>query len=353
MRILLWHVHGSWTDAFVQGGHDYLLPTTVPGDPWGLGRAGRDWPERAVDVPADHLHDADIDCIVLQRPREVELCEQLLGVRPGRDVPAVFVEHNTPRVDVPNSLHVLADRSDIPVVHVSYFNDLFWECGRAPTTVIEHGIVDPGALYTGELPRMAAVINEPVRRWRVTGTDLLSRFGTAGPVDLFGIPDRAPVDPLVSASGVQHRGDLPSGQLHAALARRRLYVHPARWTSLGLSLIEAMHLAMPVLVLATTEAVRAVPPEAGAISTNVDELVATARVLLADPDEARRRGLLARRAALTHYGLALFLRRWDEVLDDVTRRAHGRLPALDPGARAHKVSAADTAAAAGPKGSPR
>ena len=24
MRILLWHVHGSWTTAFVQGPHDYL-----------------------------------------------------------------------------------------------------------------------------------------------------------------------------------------------------------------------------------------------------------------------------------------------------------------------------------------
>jgi len=28
MRILLWHVHGSWTTSFVQGGHDYLLPLT-------------------------------------------------------------------------------------------------------------------------------------------------------------------------------------------------------------------------------------------------------------------------------------------------------------------------------------
>ena len=49
---------------------------------------------------------------------------------------------------------------------------------------------------------------------------------------------------------------------HARCARpmRRCYVHPFRWTSLGLSLIEAMHLGMPVVALATTEVPDAVPP---------------------------------------------------------------------------------------------
>ena len=40
------------------------------------------------------------------------------------------------------------------------------------------------------------------------------------------------------------------------MARRRLYLHPVRWTSLGLSLLEAMHLGMPVVALATTEVPR-------------------------------------------------------------------------------------------------
>ena len=48
-----------------------------------------------------------------------------------------------------------------------------WDCGRAPTMVIEHGIPDPGHRYTGGIDRLAAVVNEPVRRWRVAGTDLL------------------------------------------------------------------------------------------------------------------------------------------------------------------------------------
>ena len=66
--------------------------------------------------------------------------------------------------------------------------------------------------------------------------------------------------------------DLPQDCLHDELARRRVYLHPIRWTSLGLSLLEAMHLAMPVVALATTEVAEAVPPEAGVVSTDVDVL---------------------------------------------------------------------------------
>ena len=56
-------------------------------------------------------------------------------------------------------------------------------------------------------------------------------------------------------------GDLPQDRLHTEMARRRVYLHPVRWTSLGLSLIEAMMLGMPVVALATTEAAVDVPAD--------------------------------------------------------------------------------------------
>jgi len=312
MNILVWHVHGGWMSSFVQGAHRYLLPAKAGEG----GRSGYDWPDAAEDTAPESLRDADVDIVVLQRLEELALTAELLGREPGRDIPAVFVEHNTPKGDVPSSVHPLADRSDIPVVHVTHFNDLFWDSGRAPTVVIEHGIVDPGPLYTGELAHLGVVINEPVRRWRVTGTDLIPAFAQVAPVDVFGIAGAELGDRLGLPDRVVHGGDLRPDQLHAALAARRAYLHPIRWTSLGLSLLEAMHLGMPVITLATTEAIRAVPPEAGAISTDVTELVAAARQLLDDPDEARRRGAVAREVALECYGLERFLRRWDEVLED-------------------------------------
>jgi glycosyltransferase involved in cell wall biosynthesis len=99
--------------------------------------------------------------------------------------------------------------------------------------------------------------------------------------------------------------------LYDAMAERRVYLHLNRWTSLGLSLIQAMMLGMPVVVLDTTEASRAVPPATGARSTDISELITATRALLADPDEALHRGLISRRAALDRYGMPRFLHDWD------------------------------------------
>lgn len=321
MRILLWHVHGSWTDAFVRGRHEYLLPVLPGGGAWGLGRAGRDWPASVREVDLATLDPDTVDAVVLQRPEEIDEVLRSLGRSPGVDLPAVFVEHNTPKGNFPNTRHPLADQDSIPVVHVTHFNRLAWDNGSAPTMVVEHGIPDPGQLYTGELPELGVVVNEPVRRGRVTGTDLLPGFASVAPLQVFGMKTEG----LAAATGIEasrltSRGDLKTRELHRELARCRVYVHPMRWTSLGLSLLEAMHLGMPVVVLATTEAPRAVPHEAGVVSADIDELLRWTARLVGNPEEARRRGLAAREAALERYGLGRFQDRWDELLADLRSR---------------------------------
>ncbi|MBN6055555.1 glycosyltransferase [Nonomuraea sp. RK-328] len=306
MRILLWHVHGAWTNAFVRGGHDYVLPLVPGRGPDGLGRADTyDWPPNAREVAWDRLRHEPLDVVVHQRPRDLELAREWLG----RDLPGVYVEHNTPAGDVPRTRHLLADRTDVTLVHVTHFNELYWDNGRAPTRVVEHGVPDPGHLYTGELPRAGVVVNEPVRRTRVAGTDLLPRFDAAVPLDLFGMK--------VSGLPYGTYEDLPQHLMHAELARRRVYLHPYRWTSLGLALIEAMTLGMPVVALAATEAVEAVPPEAGVISTRTNVLVEALREFAADPERAAQAGKAARAAALARYGLDRFLADWDRLLEEV------------------------------------
>jgi hypothetical protein len=310
VNILIWHVHGSWTTAFVQGGHRYLVPVLPDRGPLGRGRARTwQWPPSVEEVTPDELQRAEVDVVVLQRPEELDgLAEAWLGGRrPGRDVPAVYLEHNAPQGRIAGMRHPAADRSELTLVHVTHFNDLFWDSGRTPALVIEHGIVDPGYRYTGELERAAVVINEPARRGRVTGTDLLPRFARAAPIDLFGMQ-------VSALGGIE---DLPQHRLHDEIAKRRLYLHPVRWTSLGLSLLEAMHLGMPVVALATTEAIEAVPPTAGVLSTSVDVLCAAVRTLIDDPEQARQMGKAAREAACARYGLARFLADWDALLTEV------------------------------------
>jgi glycosyltransferase involved in cell wall biosynthesis len=156
------------------------------------------------------------------------------------------------------------------------------------------------------------VVNEPHRRGRTVGTDLLGRFTDLAPVDWFGMgADELP--------GARRMGDLPQDRMLTELARRRVYLHLTRWTSLGLSLLEAMHLGMPVVALGSTEVHEAVPPGAGVVSTDVDRLRAAARQYLNDPDAARAAGTTARAHARDRYGLDRFLGDWDRLMKEVVR----------------------------------
>jgi hypothetical protein len=306
MRILLWHVHGAWTTAFVHGDHEYVVPVLPDRGPDGRGLAQTyDWPDRVSELAPAALRDEAFDAVILQRPHELDrLAPEWLG---DRGTPTIYVEHNAPQGRIADMRHPAADRQDLVLVHVTHFNALFWDAGATPTRVIEHGIVDPGHRYTGELPRAAVVINEARRRARVTGTDLLDRFSEAAPLDLFGMD-------AASLGGIE---DLAQRDPHGEMARRRVYPHPIRWTSLGLSLLEAMHLGMPVVALGTTEAHEAVPADAGVVSTRVDLLAREMRRLIDDPDAARERGNAARTAALERYSLERFLADWDELLEEV------------------------------------
>jgi len=52
VRILAWHVHGSWMTSFVQGPHSYLVPVLPERGPHGLGRARTcPWPDTVAEVP--------------------------------------------------------------------------------------------------------------------------------------------------------------------------------------------------------------------------------------------------------------------------------------------------------------
>ena len=308
LRVFVWHVHGAYTTSLVHGPHEYLVPTLPDRGPDGLGRARTySWPDSAVEITPDEARHADVDVLIVQRPEELDhLAEQWLGRRPGHDVPTIVLEHNAPQGRINDMRHWAADRPDVQLVHVTHFNALFWDAGSTPTRVIEHGIVDPGHRYTGELARAAVVVNEPGRRARVTGTDLLPQLNGTVPLDLFGMKADA-------LGGM----DLPQARLHEEMARRRVYLHPVRWTSLGLSLLEAMHLGMPVVALATTEVTEAVPETAGVVSNRIDVLRAALADICRDPERAREMGHAARQAALGRYGLGRFLADWDTVLQEV------------------------------------
>lgn len=318
LNVLVWHVHGSWMTSFVQGGQQYLIPTDPDRGQWALGRCGRDWPDSAREIAPTDLTREQIDVVVLQRPEELDLVRQWLHAEPGVDLPAIYLEHNTPRGHACLTRHPLADRDDIPLVHVTDFNRLMWDNGRAPATVIPHGVIDPGHRYTGKLERAATIINEPARRGRITGTDLLAPLSQAAPIDVYGIDTDdlhesldAPVDRVCGA------GDHDQEQLHSELARRRVFVHIPRWTSLGLSVIEAMYLGMPIVALGTTEASASIPADAGVVSNDPEVLDEAIRMFVRERCFADLAGKAARHWAQANFGIDRFTAQWDRLLHEV------------------------------------
>lgn len=299
MRVLLWQLHGAWTNSFVRGRHHYLVIADEP----------QRWPEGVEQVRPDRIADSRPDVVIFQRPEELRCLPPLLGSELDA-VGKIYLEHNTPSGPAATTRHPAADREDLLLVHVTRFNRLMWDGGSTPAVVIPHGIPDPRYRYTGELERQVVVINEAARRGRAVGADLLPMLAEPAPIDLFGIDaDR------YSGPGVTPAGNLAPEELHAEMARRRVYLHTTRWTSLGLSLIEAMQLGMPVVALGTTEAPASIPPGTGVVSNDPGQLIDAVRLLIKNPELARATGQAARDHALERFGLGRFLADWDDALD--------------------------------------
>jgi glycosyltransferase involved in cell wall biosynthesis len=79
-----------------------------------------------------------------------------------------------------------------------------------------------------------------------------------------------------------------------------------------------MHLGLPVVGLATTEAVEAVPPDAGVLSNRLDVVERALDRFVSDREDARRTGARAREVALERFGIDRFLHDWDRLLEEVT-----------------------------------
>src|SRR5690606_3376856 len=95
--------------------------------------------------------------------------------------------------------------------------------------------------------------------------------------------------------------------------------HPIRYTSLGLAVIEAMMVGVPVVALATTEMPTVIDHgRSGFSDTNVEALVGHMHALLRDPALARELGEQGRRYALERFSIERFVRDWNAALSEVT-----------------------------------
>jgi glycosyl transferase family 1 len=308
LRILTWHVHGSYLYYLARLRHDLYVPAK-PGRPpgyVGLPPGGFPWPENLHEVAAEDVPRFDLD-LVLTQTHGQWLAERDAILSPAQlRLPRIHLEHDPPREHPVDQRHPVDD-PDALLVHVTPFNDLMWESGRTPTRVVEHGVVVPeGVRYTGELERGLVLVNDLPTRGRRVGADVFRRARGEVPLDLVGL--RSENEP----GGI---GEVSHDRLPAFQARYRFLFNPIRYTSLALAVCEAMMLGMPVVALATTEYATAVENGvSGYADTNVERLIERMRTLVDDPAEARRLGEGARRTALERFGIERFVRDWNDAL---------------------------------------
>lgn len=320
LRILTWHVHGNYLWYLSHVPHEIVLPVR-PGRPHGYGgRSGAfPWPATVREVPADRIAEVDVDVVVYQAHRHWLIDRHEVLSPRQRAVPQVVIEHDPPR-EVPTDTRHPVDDPHALIVHVTAFNELMWDCGATPTTVIEHGVVVPvGVRYLGHLARGITVVNGLAQRGRRLGADVFARAREQVPLDLVGM----------ESERLGGLGEVRPPDLAAVMAAYRFYFHPVRYTSLGLSLCEAMTIGVPVVGLATTELPTIIDDgRNGFVATDPDRLVDAMRALLDDPDLARAVGAAGRATAAERFSIGRFVRDWDRLM----RAVCGPVGLVSPGA---------------------
>lgn len=311
LKILIWHIHGSYLNTLARIDHDWYLPVK-PGRPEGYGGRGPtfDLPDYMREVPADQVRDLELDLVIYQTPKNYfEDQFEILSPK-QRQLPKIYLEHNTPKPNAVDTRHPIDD-PNVLLVHVTHYNRLMWDSGRTPTLVIEHSVaIDPSLRYNGQLERGITVVNGMQKRPRIAGYDIFLQAQCTLPLDAVGMETEA-------FGGL---GDVPYRDLHKLVANYRFLFSPIRYTSLPLAVIEAMTIGMPVVALATTELPTVIQNgETGYVSCNIDELVYSMRLLLQNHEEAYRIGSNARAVARERFGLDRFIRDWNKAFELATQ----------------------------------
>jgi hypothetical protein len=317
LRVLTWHVHGSYLHYLSHVPVTWLLPVR-PGRSTGYGGRGATftWPDSVVEVPAEDVRDLDIDVVLTQSRANWEHDRHDLLAGREAHLPRVHIEHDPPAGWPNEALHFVQD-PDATLVHVTPYNALMWDSGVTPSVVVEHGVAVPDLPWTGERAMAVTVVNNLYSRGRRLGPDVFDAVAAQVPVDLAG---------MNGGAHPRWLGDIRLADLHRRLPAYRVFFNPIRYTSLGLAVCEAMALGLPVVGLATTEMATAVRNGVnGYVETDPARLVGHLRRLLADRDEAAELSAGARRVARERFGIDRFVADWTAVLQRVARR-------LPPGA---------------------
>lgn len=309
LKIFTWHIHGSYLYYLSQIPHDIYLPKKVVAEEGYLGlTSSYPWPANLHEVPVEDVINNDFDCILFQSHKNYLIDQhQILSAR-QRDLPKIYLEHDPPRESPTDTIHPVNDPNTL-VVHVTDFNRLMWDCRNSPTAVIDHGVIIPQDVkYQGDMEKGIVVVNNIQKRGRRLGFDIFNQARQELDLDLYGIGWEI----------AEGKGEVSHSELPSLMSRYRYFYNPIRYTSLGLSICEAMMVGMPIVGLATAELSTVIENNvSGFISTRPEELIEAAKELNRNKNLARKWGEGARLKAIERFSISRFINDWNNVLSNV------------------------------------
>lgn len=310
LRILTWHVHGNYLYALTQVPHEFIIPVQADGTA-GYAPLGTKipWSDNVTQIRPEDIVRQDFDCVIYQSKSAYEDDSLRLLTPSQRALPSIYIEHDPPRPYPVDTVHWFRHDRGI-LVHVTHYNDLNWDAGGMPTRVVEHGVpTTPGVAYSGQIPAGITVINGLRKRGRRMGADLFDWTRNRVPLDLIGMQSE-------EMGGL---GEVPNLSVAAKMAQYRFFYTPIRYTSLGLALVEAMLLGMPVVGVAATELPTVIVNGVnGYVHHDKRLLVDVMQQLIADPELARRWGEAGRQTAMRRFGIDRFVQDWLNVIEEAT-----------------------------------
>ncbi|MEJ7681996.1 MAG: glycosyltransferase [Segetibacter sp.] len=188
-----------------------------------------------------------------------------------------------------------------------------WDNNRTPSAVIDHGVmVDRNVKYTGELNKGIVVINGIVKRGRRLGYDVFKKVREKIPLDIVGMFSE-------DAGGL---GEINNRELSPFIAKYRFFFNPIRYTSLGLSVCEAMMTGLPIVGLATTEMAVTIKNDfSGYVHTDVDFLIEKMQMLLDNHEKAIELGRAAQQTANERFNIERFKQDWINTFEAVIKHS--------------------------------
>jgi hypothetical protein len=307
LRVMTWHIHGSYLYYLTQTPVEFYLPVkSGKQEGYGGSSGSLPWGKNVYDIPAEKMKDVEFDCILFQSRKNFTEDQFELLTERQRQLPKIYLEHDPPR-EVPTDTKHIVDDPSMHLIHVTHFNHLMWDNNRTSTKVIEHGVLIPDHIqYTGEIAKGIVVINGIGKRGRRLGLDIFQKVREEIPLDLIGMESEA-------MGGL---GEIPNTEVASFISRYRFFFNPIRYTSLGLSVCEAMMAGMPIIGLATTEMSPTIENDvSGYIHTDINYLIEKMKLLLKDPKKAKLLSEGAKSSASKKFNIERFKKDWLDLFE--------------------------------------